>query len=144
MQGFCFITWRLPSKAVLTVFLPLTWMTPSLLGSLLLHGVPGMKGLWKVICLATQLAASALPGRSWSEIQNPGPPCSYWLWICILAGSPGDSCAHWRLKYAHSRSFLASEPNWAQWIGKVSFDQFQVLCSLFYLSHWEERGNILI
>lgn len=138
--GVFFITWRLSSKAALTVFLPLTWMTSSLLGSLLLHSVPGMKGLWKVICPATQLTASALPGRTWSEIQNLGPPCSYWLWLCILAGSPGDSYAHWRLKYAHSRSFLASEPNRAQWRGRSHLANFRsfILCSIWVIERKEE------
>lgn len=131
--GVCFVTWRLSSKAALTVFLPLTWMTSSLLGSLLLHSVPGMKGLWKVICLAAQLMASPLPGRNWSEIQNLGPPCSYWLWICVLAGSPGDSYARWRLKYAHSRSFVAFEPNWAQRTGRSPLANFRsfIVCSIW-------------
>ena len=119
-----------------TFFLPLTWMTSSLSGSLLLHSVPGVRGLWKVIRLATQLATLALLGRSWLEMQNRVHPCltdsesAFWQDHQVL-----------KVKIGYCRSFPCPWENWAQWTDwshPADVGSF-IVCPI--LSYWR-KGEI--
>lgn len=102
---------------------------------------PGMKELWKVMCLVTQLAASTSLGRSWLEMQKLESTPLLLTPNLHFDRIPGWFTHIFKVKICHPRSFSCF---WAK-LGTrdklVSFSHFQVLNGVSCVSHWEERGN---
>lgn len=131
-------------KAVLRVFLPLTWRTSSLLGSLLPHSeCPRDERILKGHLPCNSTSSICITREKLVRNAESGATLHLLTLVCILTGSSGEVYA----REGYSMPLWVTPLPMSQ-LGtmnrQVSFSLFQVLYSLSYLSHWEERGNILI